>query len=229
LKESTEATVKVCRSCGREYTGTNLTECTYCMTPLSELHNPKSGPQAVLVDFGFKTEIFRRFDNMEHLIKDQRTTIAVKDSKLAAKDELLASVLEKNQAIRRAFNLLKKESVEKIQSDFHNRPAEKKFGLEVLAKFLEVYDQWDEEASPSGVWWKTVADCFPGRERSVIRRLNELAKKHSAQCYLNKEPACAQEIYGFRSVEPPLKWVVGGYYMVNPKYGETQEKEAATA
>jgi hypothetical protein len=210
----------ICPQCQREYLGPEEREvCEDDGTPLEGLWLRQSH----LGDFGgFKTEVFRRFDNMERLIKDQQTTIAVKD-------EIVATVLEKNQSLEKAFRLLQKafklittESKTKVQSAFHNRPSEKKFGLEVLDKFLELWPRWNEVTSPNGVWWKTVAAEFPGRERSVIRRLNELAKKHSERCLLNKEPACAQEIYGFKGIEPPLRWTVGGYYMINVRFGEEE-------
>lgn len=221
----TEATVRVCSraSCGTEYTGTDQKECLLCGSPIVDLHKPKYATQTTqsfLADFaGFRADVDRQFANQNRLIRDLRSAVTVKEEKNRLKDELLHSVLLENQQYANAFNLLKTETKKKAQSAFYDRAKQTKFGWRVLEEFLEVWPTWDPRESPSGLHFTKITERFPGRERSVIRRLNELAKMHSEPCN-SKNPknpgTCSKEVYGLAI--SPLRWEVGGYYKINPKF-----------
>jgi hypothetical protein len=119
---------------------------------------------------------------------------------------------EEKERLQEAIYTLTTHTKQLLQSQVYHKHEEgfRRFGLEVLESYLEKNLRlWDAKKNPEGVQWKEIAAHFPDHERSVIRRLNELSKRHTKDC----KGYCSKCIYGFKV--PPLKWIKPGSFLPN--------------
>ena len=234
LEKPANPVQKICRKCNEGFLQPAGVD-TYCHKCGSKLEPAESRPQSELATHSdtISATLTQNPYKVSRAFREAQSTAAIAQEKLAEKT---AEVLQSEREVRRlteALNILQGEAVKLLESTTYDMLSSTRFGWQVLHKFLEL---WKDECpcnqckakrnfgvkpDPRGIYWEEVANHFPHRARACVRRLNELAKRHTEPCN-SKNPEnrgyCSKELYGLE--EPPLRWQTQGWYYPNPEFKE---------